>query len=167
MGSFSPRAGIEWFAGPCRTVGRRQECAVGQLRWFLFFAGLPALLALAIPAVLPAVRPGDGPAIVEWPWLAGMALGVLATAGIVMTRAATRLHEFWRQLLSRQFDLRQIIDLHPDRLDPHANVKNILVIVVLIMVASMLTSISTEIASRRCLPPPFRSVSCSGLWRPL
>ena len=135
MGSFAPRAGIEWFAG---AVGQSVDArsAVGQLRWFLFYAGLPALLALAIPAVLPAVRPGDGPAIVEWPWLAGMALGVLATAGIVMTRAATRLHEFWRQLLSRQFDLRQIIDLHPDRLDPHANVKNILVIVVLIMVAS-------------------------------
>ena len=61
-----------------RPIG--EESAVGQLRWFLAYAGLPALVVLAIPAVLPAVRPGDGPAIVEWPWLAGMALGVLAAA---------------------------------------------------------------------------------------
>ncbi len=53
-----------------------------------------------------------------------------------MTRAATRLHEFWRQLLNRRFDLRQIVDLHPDRLDPHANIKNILVIVVFILAGS-------------------------------
>ena len=51
---------------------------------------------------------------------------------IVWTRVATRLHELWRQLICGKIDLRQIRDLDPNRLDPHANIKNILVIVVLI-----------------------------------
>ena len=95
-------------------------------------------MALAIPAVLPAVCPGDGPVIVEWPWLAGMALGVLAAAVIIKTRAATRLHELWRQICERRIDFRQIVDLDPDRLDPHANTKNILVIVAVVLSASYL-----------------------------
>ena len=110
--------------------------ATGQLRWFLAFAGLPALVALAIPALLPAMRPGDAGGTVAWHWLFGMALGVFITAVIVKTRAATRLHELWRQILERRIDFRQIVELDPNRLDPHANTKNILLIVAVVMLVS-------------------------------
>ena len=70
------RAGVrgEW---PARLVNRPvgENSMVDGLRWFLAYAGLPALLALAIPAVLPAVRPGGGHALSssgpgwrEWRW---------------------------------------------------------------------------------------------------
>ena len=140
-----------------------EESAVGQLRWFLAFASLPALLALAIPAVLPALRPGDGPVIVEWPWLAGMALGVLATAVIVKSGAATRLHEFWRQLRERRLDFRRIKNLNPDRLDPHANTKNIMVMIAVILSASYLDEYFGGYGMRSLFPPAFSICVMLGL----
>ena len=59
---------------------------IDSLRWFLAYASLPALLALAIPAVLPAARPGGDRVVVEWPWLAGMAAGAGLIAAIVTRR---------------------------------------------------------------------------------
>jgi hypothetical protein len=131
------------------------EVATGQLRWFLAYAGLPALMALAIPALLPAARPGDGVAIVAWPWLQGMALGVLAVTAIAATRAATRLHEFWRQLVHGRIDFRQLVDLDPNRLDPHANTKNILLIIALIVSASYLDQYVGGDWLRSLFPPAF------------
>ncbi len=110
--------------------------AVVTLRWFLAYAGLPALVVLAVPAVLPAMRPGDGPVIVEWAWLAGMATAIASVAVLLWTRAATRFHELWRQLSRRSFDLQQIRSLDPNRLDPHANTKNILIIVGVLLAVS-------------------------------
>lgn len=116
-----------------------------QIRWFLGYAGLPALLILALPAVLPAIRPSGGHSPIEWPWLSGMALGVFVVAVVVWARLATRLHELWRQLWSGKMDLRHIRDLDPNRLDPHANIKNILVIIVMIQAVSYLDFYSVEL----------------------
>ena len=76
LAPFSPGAGGERPARACSSGRSATTCMVDGLRWFLAYAGLPALLALAIPAVLPAARPGGGRVVVEWPWLAGMALGI-------------------------------------------------------------------------------------------
>ena len=91
--------------------------AVVTLRWFLAYTGLPALVVLAVPAVLPAMRPGDGPVIVEWAWLAGMATAIASVAVLLWTRAATRFHELWRQLSRGSFDFQQIrsLDLRSSR----------------------------------------------------
>ena len=138
-------------------LGRKLDDADGatQLRWFLAYAGLPAILILAVPAVFPAMRPAGGQAIVEWSWLAGMALGAFVVALVVWTRLATRLHELWRQIVSRRIDLRQIRDLDPNRLDPHANIKNILVIVVLIQAASYVDFYSADRWMMSLFPPAF------------
>jgi hypothetical protein len=84
-----------------------------------------------------------------------MAVGVAAVAIALWTRVATRLHELWRQLLLRRIDLRQIRDLDPDRLDPHANIKNILVIVVILQVISYLDSYFVERWMMTLFPPAF------------
>jgi hypothetical protein len=126
-----------------------------QIRWLLGYSGLPALLALAVPALIPAVRPAGSRALIEWPWLAGMAIGVGVVALAVWTRVATRLHELLRQLLSRRIDLRQIRELDPNRLDPHANMKNILVIVVMIQAISYLDFYSVERWMMSLFPPAF------------
>ena len=138
-------------------LGRKLDDADGatQLRWFLAYAGLPAILILAVPAVFPAMRPAGGQAIVEWSWLAGMALGAFVVALVVWTRLATRLHELWRQIVSRRIDLRQIRDLDPNRLDPHANIKNILVIVVLIQAVSYVDFYSADRWMMSLFPPAF------------
>ena len=126
-----------------------------QIRWLLAYTGLPALLAMAIPALLPAIRPVENAALVEWPWLGGMAIGVATVALACWTRVATRLHELWRQLLSRRFDLRHIRDLDPNRLDPHANIKNILVIVVMLQIVSHLDFYFVERWMMSLFPPAF------------
>jgi hypothetical protein len=129
--------------------------ATGQLRWFLAYSGLPALLALAIPALLPAMRPGDAAGTVAWHWLFGMALGVLTAAVIVKTRAATRMHELWQQLLRGRIDFRQVVDLDPNRLDPHANTKNILLIIAVIMLVSYVDEYIGGNWIRSLFPPAF------------
>ncbi|MGO9918412.1 MAG: hypothetical protein ACLQIB_27405 [Isosphaeraceae bacterium] len=129
--------------------------SVLRLRWFLGYAGLPVLLALAIPAVMPAVRPGDGRVVIEWPWLAGMALGAGAIAALVWARVATRLHEVWRQLVSRQLQFRAVLDLDPDRLDPHANTKNIVIIVAIVVAASFLEPLVGHEIMHAIIPPVF------------
>lgn len=124
---------------------------VGRLRWFLAYAGLPGLVALALPACLPSVRPGDFSEVVAWPWLAGMTLGAAAVAVLVWARAATRFHELWRQIVERRFDFRQIIGLDRERLDPYANLKNI----VLIITAVFLVSYAQRDLMMRLFPPAF------------
>ena len=131
------------------------EGAVGQLRWFLAYAGLPALLGLVIPAVVPAVRPGDGPAIVQWPWLAGVALGTAVITAIVKVRAAARLHEMWRQTWDGRLDLTHVRDLDHERLDPHANTKNILVIITVVFATSYLDQFLGLHWMRSLFPPAF------------
>jgi hypothetical protein len=111
--------------------------AVGQLRWFLLYAGLPALLFLALPAILPAMRPGPATKAVAWPWLFGMATGAVVVGLIVWTRAATRLNEFWR-FVCRRSDFAEVFSLDPARIDPHSNTKNILVLVTTVFLISYL-----------------------------
>ena len=148
-----------------------QEEGATQIRWFLAYSGLPVLLFLAVPALLPAMRPGSSAflrpgssaAIVEWPWLLGMALGTVAVAFMVWTRVATRLHELWRQVTRGKIDLRQIRDLDPNRLDPHANIKNILVILIMIQLISYLDQYSIDRWLRSLFPPAFSICVLFGL----
>ncbi len=136
----------------CKTDG---ASSVSRLRWFLGYAGLPVLLALAIPAVMPAVRPGDGRVVIEWPWLAGMVLGAGAIAALVWVRVATRLHELLRQLASRRFQFREVLDLDPNRLDPNANTKNIVIIVAILVAASFLEQFVGHELMHAIIPPAF------------
>ncbi|MDG3007886.1 hypothetical protein [Paludisphaera mucosa] len=116
--------------------------AIRRLRWFLGVAGLPALLALALPALIPVARPvllrargpqgGVVPGIVDWPWLGGLAAGVMAVALLAGSRAPTRLHALWHAIRRRAS--RRGLDR--DRLDPHANMKNIIIILTLVFLAS-------------------------------
>lgn len=122
-----------------------------RLGWFLAYAGLPGVVLLALPAVLPAARPGYLASIVAAPWLAGMAVGLGVVFLAVRWRVATRLHVVWQQLLSRRIDLRQLRDPDPDRLDPHANTKNILIVLVAVFVVSYLAPSGV----RRFFPPAF------------
>ncbi len=133
-------------SGLPRLLGRQvgQEDGARQIRWFLAYTSLPLLLILAIPALLPAIRPGTNLSFVEWPWLSGMALGVLTIGFIVWTRLATRLHELWRQVVRGKIDFRLIYNLDPNRLDPHANIKNILVILAVIQLISYLDFYSAD-----------------------
>ena len=130
--------------------------AVGQLRWFLFYAGLPALLGLAIPAMVARGstrrRAGDR----ALGMAGGNGAGASATvAAIVMARAATRIHELWRQLWEGRLDLGQVCNLDPDRLDPHANTKNILVIIAVIWATSYLDQLLGLNWMRSLFPPAF------------
>jgi hypothetical protein len=144
-------------SGFCRDSGREIDCAdnVSRLRWFLAYAGLPGLVALAIPAVLPTVRPGGGPPLVAWPWLAGIVLGVLIVTATAWSRVSTRLHEFWRQLVSRQFHFGRTFDLDPNRIDPRANTRNLLIIVAFLLAASSLESVVGHSLMHRIIPPAF------------
>ncbi len=101
------------------------------------------------------MRPGAGPPGIAWPWLAGMGIGVVVIVVVVWARVATRMHELWRQVVSRQFQLQQVLDLAPDRLDPHANAKNILVIVGVLLAASFLEPLVGHDRMHRIIPPAF------------
>jgi hypothetical protein len=132
-----------------------ENSMVDGLRWFLAYAGLPALLALVIPAVLPAARPGGGVVIVEWPWLAGMALGTSLIAAIVTTRAATRLHALVMHLLRGQLNLRRLVGLDPERRQPNTNTWNILVIVTAVVLFSHLDQYVGAQVAMSPFPPAF------------
>ena len=128
---------------------------VDGLRWFLAYAGLPALLALAIPALLPAVRPGGGRVVVEWPWLAGMALGIGLIGAIVSTRAATRLHALVMHLASGQIHLRKLVGLDATGRQPNTNTWNILVIVTAVVLFSHLDQYVGAKVAMSPFPPAF------------
>ena len=123
-----------------RTLRDRVEQvdAIGQLRWFWVSPG-PPLVLLVLPGILPAVRPAGPQHIIEWSWLGGLAAGAATVAFLVWARAATRLHEAWRAV-TRRSTFRSVIFLDSGRLDPHANVKNILIIVVGLYVLTYLVT---------------------------
>ena len=130
------------------------EGAVGQLRWFLAYAGLPALLALVIPAVVPAVRPGDEPAIVQWPWLAGVALGTAVITAIVKVR-----RDAAKRDVAANLGRPTRLDARPrprSRLaDPHADTKNIMVIITAVFATSYLDQLLGLHWMRWLFPPAF------------
>jgi hypothetical protein len=57
-----------------------------QLGWFLAVACLPGYFLLALPAFLPTIRPSSDPRLVEWTWLAGLALGAAAPQALLAAR---------------------------------------------------------------------------------
>ena len=63
-------------SGLTRLVRRDVENAgpAEQLGWFLVYTGLPLLVLLILPAVLPVERPGNVSRVVDWSWLAGLGL---------------------------------------------------------------------------------------------
>ncbi len=62
-----------------------------QVGWFLLIACLPGLFLLAVPAFLPAIRPSSDPRVVEWTWLAGLAMGALVPSILLLTRPMSSL----------------------------------------------------------------------------
>ena len=145
-----------------------ENTMVDGLRWFLAYAGLPALLALVIPAVLPAVRPGGGRVVVEWPWLAGMALGIGLIAAIITTRAATRLHALVMQLAQGRINLRKLVGLDAAGRQPNTNTWNILIIVTAVVLFSHLDQYVGAKVAMSPFPPAFldlRDVRRSGDFR--
>ncbi len=128
-----------------------RQGSVARLGWFLGYTGLPALIALALPAVLPAVRPGDVARVVAVPWLLGEATGALTITAVVRGRMAHRFHAVWRQLRNRRLNLRQVLTLEHEGLYPHANVTNVLVILGIVFLGSYLMSEPMI----RLMPPAF------------
>ena len=154
-GRFRRRWPSDGRAGPWFTPTHEDTSGVSQLRWFLAGTGLPALAALAVPALLPAYRPWYKTAIVAWPWLAGELAGAVIVALLVIGRAATRLHEAWRQVVRLQFDSKRVIALDPGRVDPRANVKNIIVIVAVVYALSYADQSAGHRYMRALSPPAF------------
>src|SRR5262249_43901008 len=64
-------------------------------------------------------------------------------------------HELWRQILFRRIDVRQIWILDPNRLHPQANIKNVLVILVMVQAVSYLDSCSVDRWMMSLFPPAF------------
>ncbi|MDB5351398.1 MAG: hypothetical protein JWN86_2645 [Planctomycetota bacterium] len=146
------RPGLERSGLP-RLLGRKVENAGSseQLAWFLTYAGLPVLILLVLPGVLPVERPGNVSRVFDWPWLAGLGLGVLLVVGMVTIRSVTRFHARWQKLRKRLPASVLAVDLDPDHLDPHANMKNILLIITCIF----LTSYLAPHRMRQISPPAF------------
>jgi hypothetical protein len=128
---------------------------VDGLRWFLLYASLPALLAMAIPAVLPAARPATARVVVEWPWLGGMALGIGLIAVIVATRAASRLHQLVTPRAAWWIRFRGRAGRCPDRQPPNSNTWNILIIVTLVVLFSHLDQYVGAKMAMAPFPPAF------------
>ncbi|WP_337173291.1 hypothetical protein [Paludisphaera sp.] len=125
--------------------------ASGQMIGFVFFAASPALLLLAMPAVLPAIRAGALQGVTATDWLLGLGAGVATALLVVTTRVPTRLNELRRQALRREFDARQLWRLDAERLDPGGNAKNMLIIVGLLYLAAW----TFPTATQRLFPPAF------------
>ena len=62
-----------------------------QLGWFIAVTTLPGLFLLALPALLPAIRPSSDPRPVEWTWLAGLALGAVVPQVLLVARPISML----------------------------------------------------------------------------
>ncbi|AMV40717.1 hypothetical protein [Planctomyces sp. SH-PL62] len=144
---------------PVQLIARASQAdPIGRLQWVLAVAGLPALLALALPATIPALRPGAGlalaanagPAVVDWAWLGGIAIGAAVTAVLAYSRAATRVHEAWR-VVTRRAPFGSAWRVERDRLDPHANMKNLVIVLTVVFVLSYYD----EASSRWLFPAAF------------
>lgn len=125
--------------------------ASGQMVGFVFFAASPALLLLAMPAVLPAIRAGAVKDVVAADWLLGLGAGVAAAVLVVTTRIPTRLNELRRQAMRRELDVKHLWRLDAERLDPGGNAKNMLIIVGLLYLAAW----TFPGATQRLFPPAF------------
>ncbi|QEH34548.1 hypothetical protein OJF2_30880 [Aquisphaera giovannonii] len=70
-----------------------------QLGCCLAAAMMPGLFLLALPAFLPAIRPGGELRVVEWPWLVGLAVGAFLPYVLLATRpvrfVALQLRRLW------------------------------------------------------------------------
>ena len=80
--------------------------------------------------------------------------GCVSVAVLVWTRAASRFHELCRQLSRGSFDFQQVRSLEPNRLDPNANIKNILMIVGVLFAVSYVEEFGLN-WMRWLFPPAF------------
>ncbi|WP_165072890.1 hypothetical protein [Paludisphaera rhizosphaerae] len=116
--------------GPAGMLGRSN--AAGRLSWFMAVFGVPATLALAIPALIPVARPLVPESVVDEPWLIGIAAGAATLGALATIRPATRLHELWHAL--KRWARREdpawwtVWRLDRDRLDAHANMRNLFLV---------------------------------------
>lgn len=122
-----------------------------QMVGFVFFASAPALIMLALPAVLPTIRAGAVKDVMATDWLLGLSAGVAMAVVVVITRIPTRLNELRRQAMRREFDLGHLWRLDAERLDPGGNAKNMLIIVGLLYLAAW----TFPVATQSLFPPAF------------